>query len=133
MHDYGEPIEVELQVYTLEEIMAEKLRAILQHQEKREERGWARSRARDSYDIWRILGAYQDRLDLTGFARLLREKCEIRGVGFQAADDFFGDKRLACVERTWDQWLGNLVPHLPTCETVMGQLRLQIVSMLASD
>ena len=133
IHDYGEPIEVELQVYTLEEIIAEKLRAILQHQEKLEERGWARSRARDYYDIWRILGAYQDRLDLTGFAQLLREKCEIRGVGFQAAEDFFGNKMLAYVERTWDQWLGSLVPHLPTCETVMGQLRPQIVSMLASD
>ena len=133
IHDYGEPIEVELQVYSLEEIIAEKLRAILQHQEKLKERGWARSRARDYYDIWRILGAYQDRLDLTGFAQLLREKCEIRRVTFHTAGDFFGAKMLAYVERTWDQWLGNLVPHLPTFETVIDQLRPQIVAMLTND
>ncbi len=133
IHDYGEPIEVELQVYTLEEIIAEKLRAILQHQEKLEERGWARSRARDYYDIWRILGAYEDRLDLTGFTQLLQEKCQVRNVAFQAAEDFFSKKMLAYVERTWDQWLGNLVPHLPTFETVIGQLHPQIVSMLKND
>jgi hypothetical protein len=132
IHGYGESIEVELQVYTLEEIIAEKLRAILQHQEKLEERGWARSRARDYYDIWRILGAYQDRLDLTGFAQLLREKCEVRKVAFDTAEDFFSGKMLTYVERTWDQWLGNLVPDLPTFETVMGQLRPQIESMVTN-
>src|SRR6266536_893158 len=31
IHEYGEPIHVSLQVYALEEIVAEKLRAILQH------------------------------------------------------------------------------------------------------
>ena len=133
IHDYGEPIEVELQVYTLEEIIAEKLRAILQHQEKLEERGWARSRARDYYDIWRILGTYRNDLELSGFARLLREKCQARGVSFQIADDFFNKKMLAYVERTWEQWLGHLVPQLPTFESVTGQLRPQIVSMLKSD
>jgi predicted nucleotidyltransferase component of viral defense system len=130
IHDYGEPIEVELQVYTLEEIIAEKLRAILQHQEKLEERGWARSRARDYYDIWRILGTYQDSLDLTGFTSLLREKCQVRDMSFQVADDFFKDNMLSYVERTWDQWLGNLVPDLPTFETVISELQSQIADML---
>ena len=85
IHDYGEPVEAELQVYTLEEVIAEKLRAILQHKEKLEERGWTRSRARDYYDIWRILGAYRDQLELSGFIPLLREKCQVRNVGFQDA------------------------------------------------
>lgn len=133
IHDYGEPLEVELQVYTLEEIIAEKLRAILQHQEKLEERGWARSRARDYYDMWRILGAYKDRLNLSGFPPLLREKCRVRDVDFQVADDFFDMKMLAYIERTWDPWLGNLVPQLPTFETVTSQLRPEIVSMLKND
>ncbi|MFC1762974.1 nucleotidyl transferase AbiEii/AbiGii toxin family protein [Planctomycetota bacterium] len=133
IHDYGEPIEAELQVYTLEEVIAEKLRAILQHQEKLEERGWTRSRARDYYDIWRILGAYQDQLDLSEFVALLREKCQVRDMSFQDADDFFHEKMLAYVERTWDQWLGNLVPKLPSFETVIGQLRPQIITMLEND
>ncbi len=133
IHDYGEPIEVELQVYTLEEIIAEKLRAILQHQEKLEERGWARSRARDYYDIWRILGAYRDSLDLNGFTSLLKEKCQARNVDFHVAADFFKEKMLSYVERTWDQWLGNLVPQLPSFESVMSGLRPQIKAMLKND
>jgi predicted nucleotidyltransferase component of viral defense system len=46
IHEYGEPLEAEVRVYALEEIVAEKLRAILQHVEKLEARGWSRSRAR---------------------------------------------------------------------------------------
>lgn len=132
IHDYGEPVHVELLAYTLEEIIAEKLRAILQHQEKLEERGWSRSRARDYYDIWRILGAYQDQLDLNGFKSLLQDKCQIREVSFQDADDFFQAKMLAYVERTWDQWLGKLVPQLPSFETVTSELRPHIAHMLKS-
>ena len=65
IHEYGEPIEAEVSVYALEEIMAEKLRAILQHARKLEAHGWSRSRARDYYDLWRVLSAYKDRMDLT--------------------------------------------------------------------
>lgn len=51
LHDYGEPLEAEVRVYALEEIVSEKLRAILQHVEKLGKRGWSRSRARDYYDL----------------------------------------------------------------------------------
>jgi predicted nucleotidyltransferase component of viral defense system len=38
-HDYGEPMETELTVHSLKEIVAEKLRAILQHLQSLERRG----------------------------------------------------------------------------------------------
>jgi predicted nucleotidyltransferase component of viral defense system len=56
-HEYGEKLDVQVAVNSLEEIVAEKLRAILQHQNKLDERGWSRSRACDYYDLWRVLGA----------------------------------------------------------------------------
>ena len=46
IHDYGEPIDAEVKVYPLEEIVAEKLRALLQQAQMFEMRGWSRSRAR---------------------------------------------------------------------------------------
>ncbi len=119
-----------MQVYALEEILAEKLRAILQHRRMLEERGWSRSRARDYYDLWRILRAYQDRLNLTDFEGLVRAKCQVRGVDFQGADDFFDATMLAYVKKTWSEWLGNLVPDLPTFEAVMAELRPQITTIL---
>jgi len=45
IHEYGEPLDAVVRVYALEEIVAEKLRAILQHFERFEIRGWSRSSA----------------------------------------------------------------------------------------
>ncbi len=132
LHEYGEPLLVEVQVYALEEIIAEKLRAILQHVRKLEERGWSRSRARDYYDLWRLLGTHGNRLDLSDFGALLREKCAVRAVTFSGPEDFFQGPMLEYVERTWDQWLGPLVPELPPFEKVIGELRPQIATLIPS-
>ena len=74
IHEYGEPLNAEVKVYSLQEIVAEKLRALLQQAEMFERRGWSRSRARDYYDLWRVLGTYGDQMDLVSFDSLLREK-----------------------------------------------------------
>jgi predicted nucleotidyltransferase component of viral defense system len=132
IHEYGEPIEAEVRVYALEEIVAEKLRAILQHVEKLEERGWSRSRARDYYDLWRVLGAYKDQMDLSDFPAFLGKKCAVRNVTFVGPEDFFQDAMLAYIERTWDHWLGTLVPALPTFKTVIGELRPQIAALVST-
>ena len=133
IHEYGEPIDASVKVSALEEIIAEKLRAILQHIERLKRRGWGRSRARDYYDLWRILKAYRDDLDLSGFPAFLGRKCAVRGVGFSGPDDFFQDPMISHVERTWAQWLGPLVPDLPAFDTVVGELRPQIESILSMD
>ncbi len=132
LHGYGEPLETNIQVYSLEEIVAEKLRAILQHARALEQRGWARSRARDYYDLWRILGAYRDRLDFTDFPAFLAEKCAVRDVSFSGPGSFFPDAMLAIVGKTWEQWLGPLVPNLPPGKTVIEELHSQVVTLLAA-
>jgi len=130
IHEYGEPLTADVLTYTLEEIVAEKLRAILQHIAKLEERGWSRSRARDYYDLWRIFGPYKNQMDLRDFVLFLRAKCAIRNVTFSGAADFFRDSMLTYVEKTWKQWLGPLVPGLPTFATVIGELRPQLDLLL---
>ena len=130
IHEYGEPLEAEVQVYSLEEIVAEKLRAILQQADLFERRGWIRSRARDYYDLWRVFGAYKDRMHLIGFGSLLREKCAVRGVSFEGPEDFFHDRMLAYVEETWEQWLGPLVPGLPSFKIVINGLRPQVAALV---
>ena len=130
LHDYGEPFDVQIPVYALEEIVAEKLRAILQHVRLLERRGWVRSRARDYYDLWRILGAYRDGLDTSGFSTFLSDKCALKDVTFSGPESFFPEAMLAAVEKTWKQWLGPLVPALPPYKTVIEELRPQIASLL---
>jgi len=131
IHGYGEPLEARLQVYDLEEIVAEKLRAILQHMEELHDRGWSRSRARDYYDFWRVLSAYQNQLDLSGFSSFLHAKCTIRNVSFNGPNDSFENTMLAYIEKAWEQWLDHLVPDLPDFSTVFGELRPMITLLVS--
>jgi len=131
LHDHEEPLSATVQTYALEEIIAEKLRAILQHIERLEERGWSRSRARDYYDLWRITDEYFDELDWSGFVPFLREKCAVRNVDFDGPDSFFAEPMMSYVSRTWEQWLGQLVPDLPSYDTVIQELRPRIDELLA--
>ncbi len=130
LHEYGEPLRATVLVYALDEIIAEKLRAILQHMARLAERGWSRSRARDYYDLWRVLGAFREQLDLRDFRSLLHAKCAARGVSFVGPGDFFQGKMLSLVEATWVQWLDPLVPALPPYEKVVSELRIQVEELL---
>ncbi|MBM3789410.1 MAG: nucleotidyl transferase AbiEii/AbiGii toxin family protein [Acidobacteria bacterium] len=130
IYEYGERLEAEVEVYALEEIVAEKLRAILQHVGKLEERGWSRSRARDYYDLWRVLGAYRTQMDFSGFASFLRVKCAARDVDFAGPEDFFQERMLAYVEKTWRQSLHPLVPGLPAFQDLITELRPQIAAIV---
>ena len=132
IHEYGEPIDAEVSVYSLEEVVAEKLRAILQQADMFERRGWSRSRARDYYDLWRVLDTYRGRMDLTGFSSLLQQKCAVRGVAFAGPEDFFCEQMLSYVGYTWERWLGPLVPGLPSFETVVSGLRPQVADLVSS-
>lgn len=130
IHEYGEPLDITVKVYTLEEIVAEKLRSILQHAEKLKHRGWSRSRARDYYDLWRVLKRYRGEMQLGGFRALLKEKCAIRQVYCDGPDDFFERAVLAHVERTWEDWLGPLMAELPPFEVIVQELRPQISALV---
>lgn len=132
---YGESLEVEIKTYSLEEIVAEKLRAILQNVDKlkKSNRGWIRPRGRDYYDLWRILSEYRDDMDLAEFSSFLRNKCAARYVTFTDPEDFFDEAVLALVDKAWDRSLGLLTPGLPSCSSVIGELREQIKALLFSS
>jgi len=126
IHGYEEDISQEVFVYSLEEIMAEKMRAILQHLQKLEERGWSRSRARDYYDLWRILNHYSGRLRLEILPSLFLRKCKVRRVKFGGPKEFFDETLLDYTGKTWEQWLGPLVPELPPFEIVINSLEQKL-------
>ena len=130
MHEYGEPMRVEVLAYSLEEVVAEKLRAVLQQAARLESRGWSRNRARDFYDLWRVLGAYREQMDLTGFDVRLHEKCQLRHVDFAGPEDFFDPRIVANVELEWERSLGPLVSGLPAFETVVGELRSRVADLI---
>lgn len=120
-------------MYSLEEIVVEKLRALLQHAKILQERGWSRSRARDYYDLWRIFSAYREELELGELESLLRRKCALRDVAFDTLDDFFEPGIVGLVRETWEQWLGPLVTDLPAVEVVLEELRDELAQHLPSS
>ncbi len=123
IHLYGEDIEIDLLSYSLEEIVLEKHRAILQHTKKLYERDWGRSRARDYYDLWRIFKTYKESLQLDDFKKNLIQKCSKKEVFFKDSNDFFQPITLNNVRKTWNQWLGPLVKDLPNVNIVIEDLQ----------
>lgn len=122
LHDYEEDISAQILCYTLEEIVLEKLRAILQQTQKLHERSWTRSRARDYYDLWRIFGVNKSLLSLKDFVPLLKKKCLPKGVDFEGAGDFMAPEMLSRVRQDWKSWLAPLIADCPPIDQVLEDL-----------
>lgn len=129
LHGYGEELNGSILVYKVEEIIAEKIRAILQFAKKLHERGWARSRVRDYYDLWRILHEYGQTIDKNLVPELVKKKCEHKNVMLNSVDDLFQDRLMECL-REWDQWLSPIVPDIPEKDIVIKELKLQLSDVL---
>lgn len=133
LHPYDEKIDTSIQTYCLEEIVLEKLRAILQKTKKLHEEGRDRSRTRDYYDLWRIFITFESSLYFENFPTLLQKKCDLKKVRFAGAESFFDPVMMETVRRTWKQWLGNLVSDLPDCSLVISELRTKLESLLINQ
>jgi predicted nucleotidyltransferase component of viral defense system len=132
IHGYEESLHVNIKCYQLEEIIAEKLRCLLQTQEKLVARGWNRPRARDYYDLWRILTAFAAQIDRTLVPSLLERKCAHRNVGYTNIDDFFAEELTSEARTHWDRNLRPFVSQLPSCDIVLSELMLLVRELLYS-
>lgn len=70
---YGDIGEFVVPAYTLTEIVAEKMRALLQQQDK-----WPRPR--DLYDLWFILAHKREPIPRSTLMRIFAEKCRVRSI-----------------------------------------------------
>src|SRR5262245_8097124 len=123
IHGYEEELAASLRGYPLAEIVAEKMRALLQTQQKLLARGWNRPRARDYYDLWRILRDFGPSLEQIDLNELLERKSAHRGVAYASLADFFTAE---LEEEARQHWAGNLssfVAELPACDRVLTELR----------
>jgi len=51
-------------------------------------------------------------------------------VTFENHNDFFQKPMLDYIDKTWDRWLGSLVPDIPMFEVVIKELLPLIFSLL---
>lgn len=86
---------------------------------------------RDYYDLWRIFGMFESQLNFDIICSTLPLKCYPKGVSFKDPSDFFDEKMIQYVSKTWHQWLSPLVPDLPDSNIVIEELRARVYSILA--
>ncbi len=130
LHSYEEQIDCAVACYHIEEIVAEKLRALLQTHQKLVARGWNRPRARDYYDLWCILKNYSAAVDTGRLIEMLDKKCQHRDVSYQNIDDFFTAELVKEANQHWQATLGILVRELPGCGSVLDETKLLISNLL---
>ncbi len=128
LHDFPESMTGEVPVYQLQEVVAEKLRALLQSLARIEDRGWGTGRiSRDYYDLWYLL----KNKDFSGdeLVDLTREKSSLRNVQARTVSDFFSPVLIELARRQWEQQLRTFVPSAPDPDVVIEETR-SIVEVL---
>jgi len=130
IHGYNDDINATISTYALEEIIAEKIAALLSFSQKLHERGWGRSRARDYYDLWRIFSCYKNQLDRNIIPEIASKKCTRKNLVFKNTEDLFNDTLMQDLDVAWEQWVKPLVVDLPAKETVLKELRQMLNSFL---
>jgi len=130
IYDYEGEFPYNIMTYSLEEIICEKLRAILQNVKKLHEVGWTRSRARDYYDLWRILSSHMEVINQKEILDVLPHKCADKGVSWNTPDDFFSEAYLKGIRASWNKWLDSLISTPTQSEEVLGELRILLNKLL---
>jgi len=97
--------------YRLEEMMAEKLRALLR-----------RCYPRDLYDVWYLLKHHGEHLSRPVLLRTLEEKCRYKGFVFSSASDFLRLAEREGMAEAWSTSLQRLAFSLPHYQVVIAEL-----------
>jgi predicted nucleotidyltransferase component of viral defense system len=128
LHGFAEEIDARIPVYSLTEITAEKLRALLQSKARLQERGWGASRVcRDYYDLWNLLQV--PRLKSPDLMPLLAQKCVVRDVTYESPNDFISQDLMTVARAEWAQQLLPFVPDAPPAVELLPQVQSFILSI----
>jgi predicted nucleotidyltransferase component of viral defense system len=100
------PEDATVQVYSLEEILSEKVAALTDR---------ARNEPRDLYDIWYLIE--QEKMDLAAIFPGIIDKLDFRGRSLEGMRDELSKKKTR-LEKLWDMRLANQVAELDHFEEV---------------
>lgn len=123
IHLYSDTFKTKVKVYTLEEILAEKLRSVLQQKTRV-------PRPRDFYDIWYLTNAGKKNLDCSKVKDLFLKKCEYKKIKYESEKDFFNKSLLSKNEKAWEASLGRHMNQLVSFEQMILDLRYSIQKIL---
>lgn len=116
IHPYSDAFQQEIWVYSLEEILGEKLRAILQQRNRI-------PRPRDFYDVWRLFREKGDIFDPLEVKKVFLEKCRFKQVEFGSPRDFFDSGLMERNQTAWRASVKNQIKNVPEFEEVITELK----------
>lgn len=115
---YPDYPDFKVQAYTLDNILAEKLRAILQ-----------RGKIRDYYDVWKLTRSR--RFDGHKILGMFQQKCEGKNVTYHSVQSFFPPDIAERLRPYVRDGLTRLSPEpLPTIEDMLNETRDALASLL---
>lgn len=116
-HAYDYP-KFEVKIYALENLIAEKMRAIVE-----------RRKIRDYHDVWRLLKTCK--FDKQELKELFLHKCESKRVTFTSIEQIFPEDIVKKLEPYLDTWLTRLSPEpLPELEAMIAELKTSLKDLL---
>ncbi len=110
--DYSDSKKFGVLVYSLDEILLEKLRSILQ-----------RGKSRDYFDVWMLLK--KSKFDKDKIKKLFMEKCKFKNIKSDY-ELFFEDTKLNEARDFWEKGLARLMKEVPDFETIINDLRIEL-------
>lgn len=108
-----------VRVYPLEELMAEKMRSLVE-----------RVKSRDYYDVWRLLKEQRSQVNLKLLGVVLEKKLRHKGLRPTTTADFLPENP-AAIKRYWEQDLSQQVTTLLPLEDVLSELKEMLDSHVA--
>lgn len=117
---YSDAAEAMVQVYALEEIVAEKMRSMLQQKERR-------ARPRDWYDVWFLLT--NENMEASRIRKLFHKKCTFKNVSFHSVEDYFDATLIEKIANAWEKSLERQLRDVLPFKTVRAELRLLLENL----
>jgi hypothetical protein len=99
--------------YTVNEILAEKTRALFERQ----------ARARDVYDVVNISRNHREEINPQKALAVLRQKFEFKALTLPSLEKFIGSLDFTTLEANWNQQLRHQLPVLPPAQSYFDELR----------
>jgi uncharacterized protein len=109
----------EVLVYQLEELLAEKMRSMLE-----------RGKSRDYYDVWRLLKEQSSRLELKLLGTVLLKKITHKNLALRRVSDFLPEDAIK-LRRYWEKDLRQQVSPLPSLDIVLVELQDMLDKLIA--
>lgn len=106
-------------VYSLEELLAEKMRSLLE-----------RGKSRDYYDVWKILKEQSSNLDLKLLSTVLLKKVAHKGLILRNINDFLPGDAIG-LRQYWEKDLEQQINPLPPFDEALKELRDMLNKLVA--